>query len=121
MAFILNPKGKREVNHKNGIKTDNRVKNLEWCTSSENTKHSYQTGLQKITEKQRENCRKLGKKPKFKPTLQYDLQGNFIKEWDSVEEAGTQSNINVSNIAACCREERKTAGGYIWRYKEEKK
>jgi len=44
--FIKNPERKREVNHRNGIKTDNTLKNLEWVTSSENTIHSYKTGLQ---------------------------------------------------------------------------
>lgn len=44
-AFIPNPNGKREVNHKNGIKSDNSVVNLEWATRSENNKHAYDIGL----------------------------------------------------------------------------
>ena len=57
-------------------------------------------------------------KDKRRAVLQCDLNGNFIKEWESQIEANSCLKICNSSISACCNGKRKTAGGFIWRYKK---
>lgn len=72
-----------------------------------------------ITPEQLECSRKThsGDK-KNSPIIQYDKNGNFIQEWFSISEAARQLNIHASNICKVLKKERKTTGGYIFKYKE---
>jgi len=69
-----------------------------------------------------ENCRFIemgenSKRASVKQILQYDLQGNFIKEWSSLTEASNILNLQISNISHVLSGRLKQTGGYIWRYK----
>jgi hypothetical protein len=54
----------------------------------------------------------------YKPVLQYDLEGNFIKEWESATTAALFLNKQNGNIVECLKGKKKKAYGYIWKYKE---
>lgn len=69
----------------------------------------------------RELCAKGGKiggKKSSIPILQFSKDGTFIKEWQSALEAQRQLGIGHPHICSCCQGKRKTAGGFIWRYKD---
>ena len=53
-----------------------------------------------------------------KSVLQFDKNGNFIKEWISISEAARITNMSAGNIVRCCKERTEFCGGFIWKYKE---
>lgn len=54
-----------------------------------------------------------------KPIIQYTMDGEFIKEWDSAKDASKYFNISNKSICACCRGKTKTSMGFKWKYKNE--
>ena len=67
----------------------------------------------------KETKRKMSEARKI-PIVQYTKDGTFIKEWDSGTDASKSLKINHANIAKVCRDKLKSAGGFIWKYKEKK-
>ena len=110
IAFIPNPENKPQVNHINGIKTDNGLENLEWCTNMENMTHAIANGLMD-TNKRKNNHFSL-------PVNQIDNEGNIINIFPSSKEAERQTGINHSCICAAIYGKRfvRQAGGYKWAF-----
>ena len=51
------------------------------------------------------------------PIIQYDREGNFIKEWSSATTAAKELGFHATNITACCKGKTKSSNNYIWKYK----
>ena len=62
--------------------------------------------------------RQLVSEQKSKPIIQYDLEGNFIKEWKSATQVQKELKYNKSNISRCCIKNKGKSNGYIWKFKK---
>lgn len=117
-TFLKNPNKLRCVNHINGIKTDNRLCNLEFCTSSYNNKEAYRLGLKRAWY---EGKRGKDYPGRMKLINQYDLNENIINTWYGTGDIKRKLGYNSTGILNCCKKKKGfyTAYGYIWRYADE--
>lgn len=111
LAFLGDIPDNLEINHINGIKTDNRKDNLEYVSRSYNLIHAYENELEK---------RQFNNEKKSKIVYQYDLNNNFIKAWESLCEIQRQLKFAKTNISKCCNKKIHTAYGYRWTFVERK-
>ena len=98
-TFIENINNKPIVNHIDGNKLNNCVNNLEWVSVQENNQHNHNIGLIKVFKR---------------PIIQYNLQMNEIKRFDSIKEANDE--LKIETIKKVLYGKQKTAGGFIFKY-----
>ena len=110
-AFLPNPENKSQINHKNEVKNNNVVENLEWCTASYNV--NYGTRTERSVQNRRSY--KLGNHPHAKPVFCEELN----KKFDCITSAQEELGIWGSAITKACKGKIKTAGGFHWRYANE--
>lgn len=115
-TFIRNDSNLPEVNHKDENKDNNSVGNLEWCTHCYNSHYGVNAPAKQM---RKETIHKANDATR-KVVIQFLLNGEKVREYQSAKDASALTGISRANIQKCCSSntKNKTAGGYIWRYKE---
>lgn len=107
--FLENSNNYPEVDHDDENKNNNRVTNLVWCDRLYNNTRGVQN----------KEGRRNSSKFRMKSVNQYSLKGKLLNSFDGLRIAEEETGINNRDICACCKGRVQTAGGYIWRYKDE--
>jgi hypothetical protein len=101
-TYLPNPRKLKEVNHKDGNPSNNHVKNLEWCTPSENVKHAHQLGLIKVTSR--------------KKIVGTSLDGKKVVVFPSITAAARAMGVDRTAIGRHLQGKSGSSAGYVWKY-----
>lgn len=107
-AFISNPEGYNEVNHKNEKKDDNRVENLEWCDKTYNVNYG--------TANSRRRAHSINCSFTSKRVVQKSLSGEVIAIYPSLSEAHRKTGFSMASLSLCCNGKIRKSYGYNWEY-----
>lgn len=112
-SFIPNLNNKKYINHLDGIKSNNTLENLEWCTQSDNNIHAYKMGLRFPSGA----CTPGSFDHKRKAVCKYSLNGDLITEYPSVMDASIKNRVNSSRISRVCNGIGISVHGFIYKFK----
>lgn len=102
LAFLPNPFNLPVPDHINGIRWDNRVENLRWSTHSDNVQSQFDRGRPVSTSR---------------PVNQYTINGEFVQRFEAIRHVEKQG-FDSKKVNACVLNQRKSCGGFIWKYAE---
>ena len=113
IAFIPNPNNYPQINHIDENPKNNCVENLEWCTCQYNISTYFENHKDFFRNRKSTQTRKRRLDSAIE---QCELNGNLVSTWPNSREVEIQKKWSAWSIQECCRGNRKTAYGYIWRY-----
>lgn len=103
-TFIPNPNNYPYVNHIDGNRQNNNISNLEWCTPSQNSLHSAKNNNKRFFRKR---------------VKQYNMNGDFMLEYNSIKEASLETKTDPCKISEVCNRHRLSTNNYQWRFSDD--